>query len=66
MVEYKITRVQPMVDIDASGRFFKKYRVYFTFKDIEDFIDVREEEFKTENVKKLIEQRVKEISGLLG
>lgn len=66
MPDYKITRVQPMVDIDASGRFFKKYRVYFTYKDIEDFIDVREEEFKSDNVKKIIEARIKEMSSLLG
>jgi len=64
-VEYKITEIRPLVDIDESGRFVKIYRVKFRYNDIEDYVDVREEEYSAEKVKKIIEERVKEHEKLL-
>jgi len=66
MAEYKIDRVVPMIDIDPMGRFYKKYRVYYKFDEIEDWVELREEEFTTENVKKAIEERIKTMKELLG
>ena len=64
-MEYKITEIRPLVDIDESGRFVKIYRVKFRYNDIEDYVDVREEEYSAEKVKKIIEERVKEHEKLL-
>lgn len=64
--EYKISRVVPMVNIDAMGRFYKTYRVYYTFGEIEDWIEVKEEEFKTDIITKKIEEKISEMKKLLG
>ena len=66
MAEYKIERAVPMLDIDIMGRFVKKYRVYYKVDDIEDWVDVLEEEFTVENVRKKIEERIKTMKELLG
>lgn len=64
--EYQIIRVLPMVDIDVMGRFIKKYRVYYKFGEIEDWIDLKEEEFSKENAIKVIEAKIAEMKKLLG
>ena len=64
-MSYKIIEIRPLVDIDESGRFVKIYRVKFRYNDIEDYVDVREEEYSAEKVKKIIEERVKEHEKLL-
>ena len=66
MAGYEITEVRPLVDIDAAGRFVKIYRVYFKYAGIEDYIDVKEDEYTEENVRKKIEERIAVHSKLLG
>lgn len=64
--EYKILRITPMVNIDAMGRFYKEYRVYFQYNEIEDWVSLKEEEFTEVNVRKAIEAKIAEIKKLLG
>lgn len=66
MVEYKIIRIVPLLDIDEMGRFYKKYRVYFKFNKHEDWVDISEDKFTTENVKKEVERKIKTILELMG
>ena len=65
MAEYKIVSITPLVDIDERGRFVKIYRVRYTYKDIEDFIDIPESEYSEKAVREKIEQRIKEHEKLL-
>jgi len=63
--EVKITEVRPLLDIDARGRFVKKYRVSFTVDGIDDWIDISEEEFSAEKVKELVNKKAEEIRKLI-
>lgn len=65
MVEYKITSIRKVVDMTSAGKFVRKYRVYYVFKDIEDYVEVEEDKYSADYVKKLIEERVKEHEKLL-
>ena len=65
MNEVKITEVRPLLDIDARGRFVKKYRVSFTVDGIDDWIDISEEEFSAEKVKELVNKKAEEIRKLI-
>ena len=62
---YKIIEIKPLVDISADGRFIKIYRVRFEYEGISDYIDIPEEEYSADEVKKRIEARVKEHEKLL-
>jgi len=64
-MDYKIVEIRPLVDIAPDGRFIKIYRVRFEFNGIQDYVDIPEEEYSAENVKKIIEARVKEHEKLL-
>jgi len=63
--EVKITEVRPLLDIDARGRFVKKYRVSFVVDGIDDWIDISEEEFSAEKVKELVNKKAEEIRKLI-
>lgn len=65
MAEVKITEVRPLLDIDARGRFVKKYRVSFVVDGIEDWIDIPEEEFSAEKARKLVSEKAEEIKKLM-
>jgi len=65
LVEVKITEVRPLLDIDARGRFVKKYRVSFVVDGIEDWIDIPEEEFTAEKAKELVNKKAEEIRKLM-
>lgn len=66
MPEYKIISITPLVDITPQGRFVKIYRVRFSYDTMEDFIDIPEEEYSDEEVRKRVEERVRIHSTLLG
>ena len=60
MEGYKIVRIIPLTDIDEMGRFIKVYRVVFKYPDgVEDWVDIPEEEFSEEEVRRRIEEKVK-------
>jgi len=63
--EVKITEVRPLLDIDARGRFVKKYRVSFVVDGIDDWIDISEEEFSADKVKELVNKKAEEIRKLI-
>ena len=65
MNEVKITEVRPILDIDARGRFVKKYRVSFVVDGIEDWIDIPEEEFAAEKARELVNKKADEIRKLM-
>ena len=65
-MEYKITRVEPRLDITPDGRITKIYRVYFKVGDIEDYIDVPEGQYSKAHVQKLVEERARTHIELLG
>ena len=65
MSEVKITEVRPLLDIDARGRFVKKYRVSFVVDGIDDWIDISEEEFSADKVKELVNKKAEEIRKLI-
>ena len=64
-MEYKIVSIVPLVDITPQGKFVKFYRVRFTFNDIEDYVDVPEDKYNPEYVRKLVEERVRSHAELL-
>jgi len=66
MAEYKITRISIFTDIDEEGRFVKIYRVYFEAYGLKDYVDIPEDKYNTETVKKLIEERIRTHRELLG
>ena len=65
MADYKIVEVTPLMDIDKRGRFVKVYRVKFEYKGMEDFIDIPEDKYKPEEVKKRIEEVISTHKELL-
>jgi hypothetical protein len=65
LAEVKITEVRPLLDIDARGRFVKKYRVSFTVDGIEDWVDIPEEEFSAERAKELVNKKAEEVRKLM-
>jgi len=58
MADYKIVEVVPLMDIDKRGRFVKVYRVKFEYNGMEDFVDIPEDKYKPEEVRKRIEEVV--------
>ena len=65
-MEYEIIEIKPLVDIDPKGRFVKIYRVYYKYKDIEDFVDIPEAEYSEEKVREVIEKKIETHMKLLG
>lgn len=65
-MDYKVTEVAPITELTPAGKFIKKYRVRFSYKGIEDYVEVPEEDYSAEKVKALIEERVAEHKKLLG
>lgn len=66
MPQYKITSVAKLADIKQDGTFIYFYRVHFEYKGIQDFIDVPEDQYTEQTVKKLIEERIKTHMALIG
>jgi len=54
--EYKVIRVVKLADLTPEGTFKYFYRVWFKYKDMEDFVDIPVEEYTPEKVKEKIEE----------
>ena len=66
MVRVRIFAVDSFVDIDERGRFYKLKRVRFKFDEREDWIDIPEREYSTEEAFKRVAEAVKTDAELLG